>query len=106
MRRCNRRTQLVLLTAGLSLLLLAIYLVGALIPESAYASDYLAAKLPPSWEHPFGTDSLGRDLLMRTLKGLSISMTVGLAASAIAMEGEETINPALSIPALRARAGL
>ena len=83
MRRCNRRTQLVLLTAGLSLLLLAIYLVGALIPESAYASDYLAAKLPPSWEHPFGTDSLGRDLLMRTLKGLSISMTVGIAASAI-----------------------
>ena len=83
MRRCNRRTQLVLLTAGLSLLLLAVYLVGALIPESAYASDYLAAKLPPSWEHPFGTDSLGRDLLMRTLKGLSISMTVGIAASAI-----------------------
>ena len=83
MRRCNRRTQLVLLTAGLSLLLLAIYLVVALIPESAYASDYLAAKLPPSWEHPFGTDSLGRDLLMRTLKGLSISMTVGIAASAI-----------------------
>lgn len=83
MRRCNRRTRLVLLTAGLSLLLLAVYLVGALIPESAYASDYLAAKLPPSWEHPFGTDSLGRDLLMRTLKGLSISMTVGIAASAI-----------------------
>ena len=41
------------------------------------------AKQPPSWEHPFGTDSLGRDLLMRTVKGMSISMTVGLVASII-----------------------
>ena len=83
MRRINRRTQAVLWTALLALVLIAIYIIGATIPEEAYASSYLRAKLPPSWAHPFGTDSLGRDLLMRTLKGLSISMTVGLAASAI-----------------------
>ena len=83
MRRINRRTQAVLWTALLALVLIAIYIIGATIPEEAYASSYLQAKLPPSWAHPFGTDSLGRDLLMRTLKGLSISMAVGLAASAI-----------------------
>ena len=83
MRRFNRRTQVVFLATLLAVMLLGVYLVGALIPESAYASNYLTAKQPPSWAHPFGTDSLGRDLLMRTLKGLSISMTVGLAASAI-----------------------
>ena len=83
MRRINRRTQAVLWTGLLALVLIAIYVIGAMIPEEAYASSYLQAKLPPLLGPSLGTDSLGRDLLMRTLKGLSISMTVGLAASAI-----------------------
>ena len=83
MKRMNRRTQVVILTAFMALLLITVYAFGVLIPESAYASSFMNAKQPPSWEHPFGTDSLGRDLLMRTLKGMSISMTVGLVASMI-----------------------
>lgn len=83
MKRINRRTKVLILTAFLALLLIAVYAFGVLIPESAYASSFMNAKQPPSWEHPFGTDSLGRDLLMRTLKGMSISMTVGLVASII-----------------------
>lgn len=35
----------------------------------------------PSFVHPFGTDWLGRDMLARTLKGLSLSMSVGLVAA-------------------------
>lgn len=83
MKRMNRRTKVLILTAFMALLLIAVYAFGVLIPESAYASSFMNAKQPPSWEHPFGTDSLGRDLLMRTLKGMSISMTVGLVASMI-----------------------
>ena len=83
MKRMNRRTKVLILTAYMALLLIAVYAFGVLIPESAYASSFMNAKQPPSWEHPFGTDSLGRDLLMRTLKGMSISMTVGLVASMI-----------------------
>ena len=83
MKRMNRRTKVLILTAFMALLLIAVYAFGVLIPESAYASSFMNAKQPPSWEHPFGTDSLGRDLLMRTLKGMSISMTVGLVASII-----------------------
>ena len=49
MRRINRRTQAVLWTALLALVLIAIYIIGATIPEEAYASSYLRAKLPPSW---------------------------------------------------------
>ena len=45
--------------------------------------SFLNAGCPPCLEHPFGTDALGRDLFLRTLKGLSVSMTVGLAASAV-----------------------
>ena len=83
MKKINRRTKMLLLTATMAALLIAVYAFGVLIPESAYASSFMNAKQPPSWEHPFGTDSLGRDLLMRTLKGMSISMTVGLVASII-----------------------
>ena len=83
MKKLNRRTRVVLLTAVMALLLIAIYAFGILIPEEAYASSFLSVRQPPSWEHPFGTDSLGRDLLMRTLKGMSVSMTVGLVASVI-----------------------
>lgn len=85
MKRMNRRTKVLILTAFMALLLIAVYAFGVLIPESAYASSFMNAKQPPSWEHPFGTDSLGRDLLMRTLKGMSISMTVGLVASMISV---------------------
>lgn len=83
MKRLNRRKRVLLLTLLMAALLIAVYTLGALIPESAVASSLLAAKQPPSWAHPFGTDALGRDLLMRTLKGMSVSMTVGLAASLI-----------------------
>lgn len=83
MKRMNRRTKVLILTVSMALLLIAVYAFGVLIPESAHASSFMNAKQPPSWEHPFGTDSLGRDLLMRTLKGMSISMTVGLVASII-----------------------
>ena len=83
MKKMNRRTKVLILTVAMAALLIAVYAFGVLIPESAYVSSFMNAKQPPSWEHPFGTDSLGRDLLMRTLKGMSISMTVGLVASII-----------------------
>ena len=83
MKRLNRRTKVLILTISMAVVLIAIYALGLLIPEDAVASSFMNAKLPPSWEHPFGTDTLGRDLLMRTLKGMAVSMTVGLVASLI-----------------------
>jgi peptide/nickel transport system permease protein len=38
-----------------------------------------------SWEHPFGTDSIGRDVLTRTMHGTKASLTVGFVAMAISM---------------------
>lgn len=83
MKRLNRRTKVLILTIFMAVVLIAIYALGLLIPEDAVASSFMNAKLPPSWAHPFGTDTLGRDLLMRTLKGMAVSMTVGLVASLI-----------------------
>lgn len=83
MRNLNRRANVVILTVFMMVILIAIYAFGLLIPDDAAAGSFLYAKQPPSLTHPFGTDALGRDLLMRTLKGMSVSMTVGTAASVI-----------------------
>jgi peptide/nickel transport system permease protein len=56
--------------------LLAI-LAPVLAPQGPYEINPLDRLLPPSPKHWFGTDSLGRDLLARTLYGLRISLTVG-----------------------------
>lgn len=39
--------------------------------------------LAPSFEHPFGTDLLGRDVLSRVIYGARVSLAVGLLATAI-----------------------
>jgi peptide/nickel transport system permease protein len=41
----------------------------------------------PSWRHPFGTDSLGRDVLSRTIWGARISLTIGFVSVGLAMVG-------------------
>ena len=47
-------------------------------------SDMAAnSRLAPSWEHPFGTDTLGRDVLSRVIYGARISLTVGLISTGI-----------------------
>ena len=79
----NRRARVLALAILLAAVLAGVYALGLLIPEEAIAGSYLQAGQAPSLSHPFGTDALGRDLLLRTLKGLSTSMTVGIAASLI-----------------------
>ena len=41
------------------------------------------SRLAPSAEHPFGTDTLGRDVLCRVIYGARISLAVGVLATAI-----------------------
>lgn len=82
-KHLNRRTRALVLTAVLLVLLLVVYGAGILIPQEAVATDFIHARQSPSWQHPFGTDNLGRDILMRTLKGMSVSVTVGIVASCV-----------------------
>ena len=83
MKKWNRRTRVVILSVILAVLFVAIYAAGILLPDELAEPSLRNTKLPPSLTHLFGTDALGRDLFFRTLKGLSVSMTVGLLASAI-----------------------
>ncbi len=40
---------------------------------------------PPSWEHPCGTDNLGRDVGLRLIQGARIAFHVGIMTSLIAI---------------------
>jgi peptide/nickel transport system permease protein len=71
-------------TVVLALLVLSAILVG-LSPYDAELSDIALKLQRPSWEHPFGTDTLGRDLLTRILYGGRISLSVGLMVVVITL---------------------
>lgn len=49
-----------------------------------YVPDFGVRLQGPSWQHPMGTDSLGRDTLTRIIYGSRISLFVGLMAVFVA----------------------
>jgi len=81
--RQNRRTKTLLICGVLLAVLIGIFLAGLFIGDEALAPDFSRKSLPPSTAYPFGTDWLGRDVLLRTIKGLSLSITLGALASAV-----------------------
>ncbi|WP_345617507.1 ABC transporter permease [Streptomyces ziwulingensis] len=60
---------------------LAVLLVPPLAQLDQQAVDLAAELRPPSPSHPFGTDDVGRDLLLRCVYGLRVSLLVGVAAA-------------------------
>ena len=84
-RRFRRHRLAAISVMILALLALAI-LAGPLIWRVPINEiDFTARLSPPSFDHPFGTDDLGQDLLARMLYGGRISLAVGFAAMAVAL---------------------
>lgn len=82
-RKMNRRTKAIVLVAGIFAVLLGVYISGLVLSDDLIAADFSQKGQMPSLSHPFGTDMLGRDMLVRTLKGLSVSIVVGVVASSV-----------------------
>ncbi|MDX2661093.1 ABC transporter permease [Streptomyces stelliscabiei] len=80
-RRSTRTLRVRISLALVGLTVLAVLLVPPLVHLDQQAVDLGAKLLPPSWSHPFGTDDLGRDLLLRCVYGLRVSLLVGVAAA-------------------------
>jgi peptide/nickel transport system permease protein len=85
LRRFRRHRLAAASVIVLALLALSILVGPWLWPVAINDIDFTARLLPPSWDHPFGTDDLGQDLLARMLYGGRISLAVGFAAMAVAM---------------------
>jgi peptide/nickel transport system permease protein len=83
-RRFRRHPGAITGTIIFSLIVLAV-LLAPLSPYDPNTSQISERYQPPSWQHPMGTDALGRDLLTRVLYGGRISLSVGLMVVAIAI---------------------
>src|SRR5512138_3077180 len=80
-RRFRKHRMAVMGGIGVVILLLFIIVGSVIIPESAANSTDLQARLMgPTAAHPFGTDSVGRDVLDRVIYGGQISLFIGIMA--------------------------
>ena len=83
-RRRFMRNKAALISLCLLMLIALACIVGPwLLPHAFDSADWDAMSQPPTWKnfHLWGTDEAGRDLLVRSLIGGRISLTVGLLAT-------------------------
>jgi peptide/nickel transport system permease protein len=67
----------------ITLILIIVYSFGGMLVFSEADANFVetGARLQaPSREHPFGTDTIGRDILVRTIYGGQISLLIGMTA--------------------------
>ena len=92
MRRRMTRHKGFLIGGGvLVLVLLMAFLAPVMAPHDPYHQDLTLRLIPPiwdedgTWQHPLGTDNLGRDYLSRVIYGCRISLLIGFACVLIAV---------------------
>jgi peptide/nickel transport system permease protein len=83
--RWLRRHPTILLGLVLLALMLLIAIASPLLATHDPIRLYPTQRLrPPSWDHWFGTDQLGRDVYSRVIYGSRISLLVGFSVAALA----------------------
>lgn len=80
-----RRHKPALVAVGVLALMVAAVLLAPLSPYEPTAQDLTRDLQPPTAQHWFGTDDLGRDLFTRTLYGGRISLLVGTLATLLTL---------------------
>ena len=88
-RKRLRKNRMAMVGGAVTLILTAGCFIGPLLIAATWGYDYESQNLrygaqAPSWQHWFGTDYFGRDLLTRVLYGGRISLIVGLLAATVA----------------------
>jgi ABC-type dipeptide/oligopeptide/nickel transport system permease subunit len=84
-RRLRRSTTALVGLAVVVVLLVVAVFADVLAPQSPIASDQTQTFALPSWDHPLGTDQLGRDMLSRIIHGTRISLLVGVSSVLLAL---------------------
>jgi oligopeptide transport system permease protein len=79
-----RRNKLAVVGFWIIIFLLVVAVVGPMLsPYSYEQQDLNNTYQSPSLQHPFGTDQLGRDQLVRVMYGSRISLAVGVVCAAL-----------------------
>ena len=79
-----KKNKLAVFGAVVLLIIVVASIFGPILSSYTYDQINLdRTSEPPSWDHWFGTDQLGRDILVRSLIGGRISLMVGLVATSV-----------------------
>src|SRR6266581_1650011 len=85
LRRLRKSTTAVIGAVIVAALLLVALFADVLARQSPIANDQTQTFARPSWDHPLGTDQLGRDMLSRVIHGTRISLLVGVSSVLLAL---------------------
>lgn len=77
----NQRTEAIIYLTTTVIFLLTVMIAGFLAGDMAITTNFTQKNILPNLSQPFGTDWLGRDMFSRTLKGMSISIFIGILTS-------------------------
>lgn len=83
MRHWNSRLRARILLAVTAALLCAVLVSGMLLGDRALETDFARKNWMPCADFIFGTDWMGRDMLARTLAGLSLSIRIGALTAVV-----------------------
>ena len=83
MKKMNGRILTLILFVFAVVFLAGITIAGSVFAEDAMVVDFARKNLSPCGEYIFGTDWMGRDMFLRTLTGLSMSIKIGLLAAGV-----------------------
>jgi peptide/nickel transport system permease protein len=84
-RRLRKSVTALVGAAIVGLLLVVAIFADVLAPYNPIANNQAVTFAPPSWDHPLGTDQLGRDMLSRIIHGTRISLIVGVSSVLLAL---------------------
>jgi len=83
-RRFRRHPGAMIGAIILSILIISVTFAN-LSPHDPEKSDIVNKYQPPSWGYPFGTDGLGRDMVVRVLYGGRASLAIGFMVVGITL---------------------
>lgn len=84
-RRLRKNKSSVISFYFLCFLILLALSASLFISEDLVYQQTPARRLPPSWEHWFGTDIYGRDIFARVVYGARVSLTIGVVTEIMAV---------------------
>jgi len=85
LRRLRRSHTAVVGAAIVAVLLVVAIFADVLAPYSPSTNDQTTTFARPSWDHPLGTDQMGRDMLSRVIHGTRISLLIGVSSVLLAL---------------------